>query len=195
MGGVTPEEFYALVLAHADADRRLSVPDQAGWEIFPFEPGTLVVKPLDPPVLPEPPRNGEGSGPCWRCGDPDSGVVWSDERWVLSRMSQPPGIPFMAMLMPKAHLDLEDLDETHAAEFGQLQVKLARAAAALPSVGRVHLNKWGDGAAHLHLFILGRPAGLRQLRGSNLALWDDLLPPLPEDIYTDNLRQVVDTLQ
>jgi len=121
--------------------------------------------------------------------------VWSNERWVLTRTSQPPGIPFMAMLMPKAHLDLEDLDETHAGELGQLQVKLARAVLALPSVGRVHLNKWGDGGAHLHLFVLGRPAGLWQLRGSNLALWDDLLPPLPEDVYTDHLKQVVAALR
>jgi len=67
MAAVTPEEFYAQVLTRADADRRLPVPDQAGWEIFPFEPGTLVVKPLDPPVLPEPARHGEGDSPCWRC--------------------------------------------------------------------------------------------------------------------------------
>jgi len=115
MCAVTPEEFYAHVLTKADADGRLPLPAQAGWEIFPFEPGTLIVKPLDPPVLPEPPRNGENGKPCWRCENPDSGVVWSDERWVLTRMSQPPGIPFMAMLMPTAHLDLEDLDERHAA--------------------------------------------------------------------------------
>ncbi len=33
----TSPDFYARVVAHADAERRLPLPDQAGWEIFPFE--------------------------------------------------------------------------------------------------------------------------------------------------------------
>ncbi len=33
--------------------------------------------------------------------------------------------------------------------------------------------------AHLHVFLFGRPAGLLQLRGSNLALWEEMLPRVP----------------
>ncbi|MCU1590880.1 MAG: hypothetical protein JWP11_2136 [Frankiales bacterium] len=188
--GMTPEEFYAHALTGADAEGRLPVPDQAGWEIFPFEAGSLQVKPLEPPSLPEPPRNGEGGQPCSRCAEPERGVVWGNDRWVLTRFATPPGVPFIAMLMPREHLDLGELDEAMAAEMGVLLVRLERAVRGLPGIGRVHINRWGDGGAHLHLFAIGRPAGLMQLRGSNLALWDDLLPPLPEHVYAADLATV-----
>jgi diadenosine tetraphosphate (Ap4A) HIT family hydrolase len=187
---MTPEEYYARALTAADAEGRLPVPDQAGWEIFPFEPDSLRVKRLEPPTLPEPARNGEGDSPCSRCADPDRNVVWSNERWLLVRFGNPPAVPFLAMLMPRAHLDLGDLDEEMAGEMGRLIVRLERAVSALPGIGRVHINKWGDGGAHLHVFALARPAGLLQLRGSNLALWDDLLPSLPEDVYAADLATV-----
>jgi diadenosine tetraphosphate (Ap4A) HIT family hydrolase len=165
------------------------------WEIFPFEHETLRVKPLEPPVLSEPPRNGEGDKPCWRCSNPDAHVVWSDERWILSSWGEPLGLPFAATLMPKAHLDLGDLDDVHAAELGLLTVRVERAVReTLPAIGRVHVNKWGDGGAHLHLVFLGRPAGLLQLRGSNLALWEEMLPRVPEDVATADLRAVAAAL-
>lgn len=191
---MSPDAFYQHALSAADAEGRLPVPAQAGWEIFPFEVASLVTKPLEPPVLPEPPRSGEGDGPCSRCTSPDVGVVWCNERWVLVRLNEPPGVRFMAMLMPRAHLDLADLDDTHAAELGRLIVKLDRAVRGLEGVGRVHINKWGDGGAHLHVFVLARPAGLLQLRGSNLALWDDLLPPIPEATYAADLAAVAAAL-
>ena len=83
------------------------------------------------------------------------------------------------MLMPRDHLDLGDLSDGMAAELGVLAVRVTRAVEALDAIGRVHLYKFGDGGAHLHAFLLGRPAGLLQLRGSNLALWEEMLPVLP----------------
>lgn len=191
---MSPEEFYAHVLSGADADGRLPVPDQAGWEIFPFEADGLVVKQVEPPQLPEPPRNGEGDKLCWRCTEPEDGAVWGNERWVLTRMKQPPGVPMIVMLMPREHLDLGDLSDELAAEMGQLIVRIERAIRLLPHVQRVHVNRFGDGGAHLHVFFIARPVGLLQLRGSNLALWDDLLPPLPEDVYAGDLATVVAAL-
>ncbi|MDT7539302.1 MAG: hypothetical protein QOI82_2887 [Actinomycetota bacterium] len=191
---MTPEEFYARALTIADDEGRLPIPDQAGWEIFPFEADSLRSKPLEPPQLPEPARNGEGDKPCWRCATPDEGVVWGNERWLVTRMKDPPGIPFIAMLQPRAHLDLGDLDDAMAGEMGQLVVRLARAVHALPGIERAHINRWGDGGAHLHVFVLGRPSGLMQLRGSNLALWDDMLPKMPEDEYAAALAAVVAAL-
>ena len=52
----------------------------------------------------------------------------------------------------------------------------------LGGIGRVHVNKWGDGGAHLHLFFLARPAGFLQLRGSNLPEWEEMLPRYPQDV-------------
>ncbi len=59
---------------------------------------------------------------------------------------------------------------------------VARAVEGLPHVARVHVSKWGDGGAHLHLFFFARPEGFAQLRGTCLALWDDLLPATPRDV-------------
>ena len=48
---VTAQGFYDRAVAAADAEGRLPVPDQAGWEIFPFAADSLRVKPLDPLTL------------------------------------------------------------------------------------------------------------------------------------------------
>ena len=180
---MTPDEYYAHIRSAADAEGRLPVPVEAGWDIFPFEPDGLRVRPLDEPVLPEPARNGEGGKSCWRCDDPDADVIWGDEHWVLTRMQEPPGVPFVALLQLREHLDLGELSEDLAAEMGRLILRLERAVQALPSVGRVHIYRFGDGGSHLHVWAIARPAGMLQMRGSNLALWDDVLPPLPEDVY------------
>ena len=120
--------------------------------------------------------------------------MWSDERWTLARLPEPPRLPFTAMLMPTAHLDLGDLDDEHAGELGRLIVRLDRAVRALPGVARMHVNKWGDGGAHLHVVLLARPAGMAQLRGSCLPLWEDMLPPLPAEIAETNLYDVASAL-
>jgi hypothetical protein len=77
---------------------------------------------------------------------------------------------------------------------GQLMVALGSAIESVPSVARVHLSKWGDGGAHLHVFFYARPTRMPQLRGTCLALWDDFLPPVPPDVVRDNARAVVDEL-
>src|SRR5262249_62025925 len=53
-----------------------------------------------------------------------------------------------------------------AAELGVMTVRLERAIRSLDGVARVHVNRWGDGAAHLHLWFLARPYGRLQLRGT-----------------------------
>lgn len=184
--------FHDRVYAATDADGRLPLPDQAMWEIFPFEPDHLVVKPLDQPELPEPARHGENGVGCQACAA-DADAIWSNDRWTLSGMGAT-GLPFAAMLQPRAHLDLQDLDDDLAAELGLLTVRIIRAAGELPDVARVHINKWGDGAEHLHVFFLGRPTGLQQLRGSNLALWEEMLPRVPEAESNAALEWVADRL-
>lgn len=181
------------VRAAADEHGRLPLPEQAMWEIFPFEPASLVVEPLEPDVVPEPPRGGESDEPCWRCSDPDADLIWSDERWTLATFGEL-RLPFAASLMPREHLDLGDLDEEMAADLGRLTVLIDRAVRRLPDVERCHVNKWGDGGAHLHVVFLGRPTGMLQLRGSNLALWEDMLPPVPPDVAAATLRQVAQDL-
>jgi hypothetical protein len=175
-----PERFYAQAMTAADEDGRLPLSRMAGWEVFPFERDGLRVAPLQPPELPEPPRLGEGGRPCLGCAE-DPGVVWSDEHWRLKQLGGESGLPLVLVLESIAHYDLSDLPDDHAAELGLLTVRIVRAIEALPHIARAHVARWGDGLAHLHVFFLARPAGFPQLRGVRLAIWDDLLPPVPAD--------------
>jgi hypothetical protein len=100
------------------------------------------------------------------------------------------------MLTPRGHSDLADLDAVVAATFGPLIVDIEHAlSAALDGVGRVHVNRWGDGGAHLHWWFLVRPVGLLQLRGSQLASWLDVLPALPSDLVAADTSRVVAELR
>jgi len=185
-----PQTFYERARQISSADGRLPKPSAAEWDVFPFEYDSLVTKRLEPPVLPEPPRRGEDPSECWRCQNQQDGVVWRNDRWLLVRLAEPIGLPFLAMVMPREHLDLGDLDDAAAAELGLIVVRLDRAVRALGGIGRVHVNKWGDGGAHLHVFVIARPEGLLQLRGSELALWEEMLPRYPQDLVDDGLERV-----
>jgi hypothetical protein len=178
----------------ASATGRLPLPDQSEWDIFPFEPESLRVKPFEDPVLPEPPRSGEGGAGCWRCDNGLAGAMWHNDRWVLASLGEPLGLPFGAILSPLVHADLGDLDDAMAAELGQLIVRTDRAAVRLGGIGRVHVNKWGDGGAHLHIFFLARPEGFLQLRGSNLPEWEEMLPRYPEELALRGMRAVAAAL-
>lgn len=56
------------------------------------------------------------------------------------------------------------------------------------------MNRWGDGGSHLHVFFLGRPAGMLQLRGSCLPLWEEMLPWVPAAAAGLALRSVAAAL-
>ena len=175
----TPQQFYARVIATADADGRLPLPDLTGWAaVFPFEPDGLRVAALQPPA-PEPAREGT-EGTCRACDHPRP-PIWSDERWTLTMPRVASGV-FVLVLEPRRHLDFIDLDDDLAAELGRLSVRVARAIEALPNVARAHVYRIGDGGEHLHIWFFARPAEQLQLRGSYLVSWDDLLPPLPDEV-------------
>lgn len=180
-------------MSRADADGRLPLSRMTGWEIFPFEPDGLRVVPLAAPVLPEPPRAGEGGTNCRDCANTDN-CIWRDEHWRLRTVGGSCGAPLVLMLTPREHYDLGDLPDERAREFGQLLVHLCRAIESLPHIARAHVSRWGDGGAHLHVFVFARPAGFAQLRGTCLAIWDDLLPAMPPEILTADAATVADAL-
>ncbi|GAB3995213.1 hypothetical protein GCM10029992_11880 [Glycomyces albus] len=96
----------------------------------------------------------------------------------------------MVILEPRAHLDLGDLSTMHAAELGVLTVRLERAIRSLESVAQVHVNRWGDGTAHLQMWFLARPKGYLQLRGPFMTMWDEILPAVDEHEWRMNLEYI-----
>jgi len=148
------------------------------------------VKQLAAPVDVEPPRSGEDGTDCVACSTPDDAYIWVSERWRVRAMDRPTGLPMVLILECRSHLDMGDLPNLLAAELGVMTVRLERAIRSLDGVARVHVNRWGDGSAHLHMWFLARPYGRLQLRGTFLSLWDDILPVIPEQQWRENLALV-----
>jgi hypothetical protein len=152
------------------------------------------VKTLAEPVDVEPPRSGEDAEDCVACNTPDDAYIWVSERWRVRGMDRPTGLPMVLILECRSHLDIGDLPNLLAAELGVMTVRLERAIRSLDGVARVHVNRWGDGSAHLHMWFLARPYGRLQLRGTFLSLWDDILPVIPEEQWLENLALVAEWL-
>jgi hypothetical protein len=60
----------------------------------------------------------------------------------------------------------------------------------VPGAGRVHVGRWGEGSEHCHIWFMARPARMTQFRSSFAAIWDDVLPTIPEDVWRENLELV-----
>ncbi|WP_329445307.1 hypothetical protein [Streptomyces canus] len=106
----TPQEPSPFV-RRLRAGERLPLPADSvtGRETFPFE-GELRVKPLQPPVLPEPARLGEdGPEECPTCRKPVTEALWSDDHWRLDAVGTESRLPAVVMLQPRDHYDLTDL--------------------------------------------------------------------------------------
>jgi hypothetical protein len=118
----------------------------ADWETFPFEcESARRVRPLQPPVLPEPARAGEdGPEDCRTCPRPVTQALWSDGHWRLDAVGTESRLPAVVMLQPRGHQDLSDLPAEQAAELGPLLQRVERAVLGLDGVARVHVDRWGD---------------------------------------------------
>jgi diadenosine tetraphosphate (Ap4A) HIT family hydrolase len=156
---------------------------------FPFA-GTISVKPLDAPVVPEPDLAGVDPATCFSCGRPDTDYVWTDDRWRLVA-PQPSQLRGMVVLETRGHYDsFADLPPELLSDFGPVTARVERALLGLGGIARVHVNRWGDGGAHFHVWFMPRPLGMLQLRGSMLPMWLDLLPDLPEEEAGSVLREL-----
>jgi diadenosine tetraphosphate (Ap4A) HIT family hydrolase len=119
----------------------------------------------------------------------DERYLWTSERWRLLAFDRPSGLPLIVILEPRVHYaEPGELPEEVAAELGILIARIERAVRAIPHVGRVHVCRWGDGGEHLHWWFMARPSRFPQLIGSFAAIWDDILPPLPDDVWRENLE-------
>jgi diadenosine tetraphosphate (Ap4A) HIT family hydrolase len=181
------EELYAR------AAGALRMPPVEEWETFPFD-GEMTPRALLPPVEQEAPRHGEGGANCRRCAASDDEYIWTEGRWRLYSL-EPNGLPVTVLLEPREHFDAPgDLPDEVAAELGIMLARIERAIRSIGGIGRVHVCRWGDGSEHLHWWFMARPARFPQLIGNFAAIWDDILPPLPEDVWRSNLDALVAAL-
>lgn len=186
------EDLYARVVAAIGPEGRLPMTPAVAWDVFPWEVvgGAIEPKVLAAPLDAEAPRSGDPGGePCPTCASDDRLRLWENERWTLRPMPRG-GLPLVLMLEPREHLDYPDLDDDRAAELGVLTVRLTRIMESLNGVGRVHSMRVGDGSAHLHIWLVARPDRFAGILGSFAIEFDDMLPPVPEEIWLADQRAV-----
>ena len=171
------QEWYDRVAARiaAEGHRHLGWGE---WETWPIE-GELVAQRLQPPTE-ERPRGGAGGVDCFMCdaaaGTGGDYLVWTDDLFMVGVPQEEIAIPFTAFLMPTRHADLSDLAPEESRRLGELLVAAEQAVVAVLDVPRMQVSRYGDGQEHLHWWLLGRPTGMGQLRGTFLPHWDELLP-------------------
>jgi hypothetical protein len=183
----TPEQL------HARAAAGLRTPAVHEWDTWPFE-GEIRPKALAP-LTPEPRIHGEGGENCGACERPDDECLWAGERWRLTAMPAPHGLPVVVILEPRAHYaGPADLPDDLAREQGAMLGRVERAVLSVGGIARVHIGRWGEGSEHLHWWFLGRPQGFGQLRSSMAEIWDDVLPPTPPAVWEANLARVAAAL-
>ena len=187
--------MYARVVDAAGEGGRLPMPPQSEWEIFPWEvhDGAIAPKALRPPAD-EPARRGEQGRSCDDCAVDADLVVWEDEHWLLTHRGQPSGLPIVLVLYAREHIDFGELDDDLASEYGRISNRLVRIIEHLPDVGRVHVERWGDGGAHMHVWFFARTRRLTGVLGSAAPEWNEILPPGPEDVWRADLHAVATKL-
>lgn len=191
------DEVYARIQEFAGPGGRLKMPAQSTWDIFPWEvvDGELAPKVIPPPA-PEAARKGDDAGqPCAECVDPAGDrVVWENENWTLSHPGRPTGLPVVLTLTPRIHEDSGVLSDDDASEMGRIINRLVRIIENLPHIGRVHVHRWGDTSSHLHVWFFARTEGLTNVHGPLATEWNLMLPPVPEDVWRQDLHQVATKL-
>ncbi len=190
----TPEEFFERVVGEVGSPSNLKMPPVAEWDTFPFE-GDMRVRPFLAPSETDVQRRGEDPAQCWRCQNALEAAIWADDQWVLTHLGKPSGLPVVTILFPRVHCDIHDLPDHLTNDLGSMLKRVESAVRSVGDIGRVHIGRWGDGSAHLHWWFLARPARIPQLVGSFAAVWDDILPPLPERLWKKNLVTVAKAME
>ncbi|MCC5949829.1 MAG: hypothetical protein JJT89_15360 [Nitriliruptoraceae bacterium] len=172
----------------------MGVRDLTEFESWPFaETGSP--RALDPPVDVEPPRHGEGGEDCTPCARADDDYLWVDDDWRLTLFEPSPFLG-VVLLEPRAHVEsIAQLPADLAAGFGPMVGRVQRAITSLGGIGNVHVNCWGDGGAHLHVWFYPRPYGQLQLRGTFLPVWGFALPDRPVEQTLAAGRRIADALR
>ncbi len=104
-------------------------------------------------------------------------------------------MPIVAMLETRDHHGaVADLPTELVAELGAQLQRVDRAVRSLEHVGNVMIGRFGDGSEHLHWWFFARPERFEQVRTNFITIWDDVLPPVPEEIWREDVERLRATL-
>ena len=98
------------------------------------------------------------------------------------------------MLHTREHVDSRTWTTSWPPSYGRISNWLAGSSGNLPHIGRVHVNRWGDGSAHFHVWFFARPARIPGCSARYVVEWDEVLPPVPEDVWRADLHTVATKL-
>ncbi len=177
----------------------LPMPAVTNWPIFPFE-GDISVRTVLPFADQDYVRSGDPGGPPCHCSgegnDEPPPAIWGNDQWLVRPIRfDGDRAPFPSyMLETVEHLDFDEFDEQRAAGLGVMTLRLEQAMRAADDLGRVHINRWGDGGSHFHLWFLGRPRGAVQLSGFALPWWGFILPGRSEEEQAATDRSIAESL-
>lgn len=154
----------------------------------------VILKTLEPMLVPEKPRAGElDRAECGHCR-PSEHTIWADDLWQVRAGWDRMGIPYIGGIATREHYRLEDAPVDLLATLGPLMQRVSTAVKSIPGVARCHFARFGDGSEHFHMWALARPAGMMQGRGAMLVFWDDVLPAMPQELKAEHLRIVAESL-
>lgn len=183
-------DFLDRAGAAVGDDGRLPLGSMPGWDVFPFEREGLRARPLTEYADPEPDRR-KARDDCRTCSalEDAAQLLHTGDRLAVVRPAAT-SLPFVANVVTREHVLLDDLDDDGHVELGRLVARTYAAVQALDGVGNVHITKWENGSGHFSMNVMARPRGVLQLRGSNLPVWADMLPDIPQDEYDERARAV-----
>ena len=111
---------------------------------------------------------------------------------MLRPLREPSGLPFVCLLRRLSISTSPTSTTSTPRNLGtSCSCRIQRAVASIPGVGNVHIGRWGEGSEHFHIWFMARTARMEQLRSSFAAIWDDILPPTPREVWDADRRALV----
>ena len=140
-------------------------------------------------MLPEP---SERTSSCAQCRVRDD-VVWEDDH-VRVLVSGPVGLPYVARVVPRAHLAELDLDAHLRRRINRVLKRMAGALAADPEISGFEFTDTGIAAQHVQVVAMARPPVGQYAPDTSLAFLDDMLPAVADDVLRARTALVVAAL-
>ncbi len=124
---------------------------------------------------------------------PSPDAIWSDG--VLQVVvSGPVGLPFVARVLPCAHLAERDLDAAMRRRINRVLKRIASALADDEEISGFEYDDTGYDATHLAVIAMARPPVGRYAPDTSLAFLDAMLPAVAPDVLEARTARVVAAL-